>query len=207
MLRRIFVLFRLLGFTVGVIVAWRSNTCWGAGRPNPLPPFDQVKKTVEEHFQRRPDYQPGDIISRGDVAPLLAQLAAIGFPMADQEDILSDVPGDGEFLVGTLRTTAGRKFMRRIAALPNTYDRLDQLSRLPHGEQTVQDLIRGPHGDELLKYLTTTRGGTAMGKQLSNARAAADFSKPTGRIYTVAALLLRLQKSYAAASRRSGSAK
>jgi len=80
--------------------------------------------------------------------------------------------------------------------------------RLPHGEQTVHDLIRGPGGDELIKYLTATRGGASMGKLLSHSSGAADFNKPTGRIYTVAALVDRLQKSYAAASQRaSGTAK
>ena len=200
---------KLIGLALALgLIAAGGNVGWGADGPKPLPPFAKIKKAVEEYFQKRPNYQPGGIISQGEVAGVLAELAEMGFSVPDRAEILSDVPGDGESLVVALRTPAGRKFMRRIAVLPNAYDRLDRLMRLPHGEQTVHDLIRGPGGDELIKYLTATRGGASMGKLLSHSSGAADFNKPTGRIYTVAALVDRLQKSYAAASQRaSGTAK
>jgi hypothetical protein len=171
----------------------------GAEKPSPLPPFAQVKKTVELHFARQADYHPGDIISQSDVTPLLAELTRIGFTAPDAEDILEAVPEDGDFLVTNLRTAAGRKFMSRMSQCAEGYDRLERLARLPHGEQTICDLIRGPGGEEMVKYMTQTPGGKAMGRQLSNAPGGEDFNEPTGRIYTVQALLTRLQRSYAIA--------
>jgi hypothetical protein len=131
------------------------------------------------------------------VASLLAELTRIGFVVPDQKDILEKVPDDDEFLVTSLRTTAGRKFMGRMSSCAEGYDRLQRLARLPHGEQTVRDLIQGPGGEEMVKYMTQTPGGKAMGRQLSSAPGAEDFNAATGRIYTAQALLSRLQRSYA----------
>ena len=173
----------------------------GAEKQPPLPPFSQIKKTVERHFAAQPDYRAGDIISQSDVVPLLPELRRIGFVAPDQKEILEQVPGDNDFLVTNLRTSAGRKFMGRTAQYAGGYDRLERLARLPHGEQTIRDLIRGPGGDELVKYMTQSPGGKALGRLLSNAPGGEGFNEPTGRIYTVQALTARLQRSYAIAQK------
>ena len=184
---------------LGLAVAFGAGLGHGATQPKPLPPFGKVQEAVGGMLAEQPGYQPGDILSRSQVESLLGQLAKLGFAVPDREEVLSRVPDDGDPLVAMLRTPGAAKFMRRIAAQPHGYDRLDRLLRLPAGEQIVRDLIRGPGGDELIKYLATTPGGTALGKQLSNTPQGADFNQPTGRIYTAEALLGRLKKSYAAA--------
>jgi hypothetical protein len=165
----------------------------------PIPPFAEVRQTVLKYFETRPDYRPGDLIRKSDVEPLLAQLHKKGLPLPDAKQILEKVPAKGEFLVEQLSTPNGRRFMRRIAAYPNAYDRLERLSRLPLGEQTVCSLIRGPGGEKLIEYMTTSKGGIGLGKQLSADPGGANFNDPTGRIYTVQLLLARLQQSHAAA--------
>lgn len=172
----------------------------GAEKQSRLPPFSQVKKTVEQHFARQPDYHPGDIISQSEVTPLLAELRGIGFAVPDPKEILEKVPADDDFLVTNLRTPAGRKFMGRMGQYAGGYDRLERLARLPHGEKIVRDLIRGPGGDTMIEYMTQTPGGKALGRQLSSAPAGEGFNETTGRIYTAQALLGRLQRSYAVAA-------
>lgn len=186
----------LLGFASGV----SADSTGRQGKDKPIPPFSEVRQAVWRYFQQQRDFQPTDLITSEEVEPLLPQLQRMGLPLADAKQILEKVPAKGEFLVEQLSTPSGRKFMRRIAADPNAYDRLDRLSRMPYGQQTVRDLIKGPGGEKLIDYLTKTRGGAELGKMLSNGRQGERFNTPTGRIYTVEMLLTRLQQSHAAAS-------
>lgn len=163
-----------------------------------IPLFSEVRDVVLQHFQAKPDFQSGDLITRDDVAPLLAQFQRTWLPAADAAQILERVPVRGEFLVNELSTPNGRRFMRRIANYPNAYDRVDRLSRMPHGRDTVSALVRGPGGEKMIEYMTMSSGGRVLGRQLSNAPDGRNFNAPTGRIYTVAMLLSQLQRSYTA---------
>ena len=180
---------------LGVVPAMAA----AAGDPAKIPPFSEVRQTVLSYFEARPDYRPGDLITRGDVEPLLARLQQQGLPLTDAKQILEKTPVKGEFLVEQLSTPNGRKLMRRIATYPGGYDCVDRLSRLPYGHQTVRALMRDPGGQTLIEYLTTTSGGKETGKMLSNSPGGERFNDPTGRIYTAAMLLARLQQSHAAA--------
>jgi hypothetical protein len=175
-----------------------------AEKPAKRPPFPQITAAVGTLFAGQTDYRPGDLISRSQAEMALRKLAAIGFEPANAKDILAGVTADDGFLVTALRTPAGKAFMRKIARYPGGYDRLDRLSRMPHGRQTVEDLIRGPGGEEMIRYLTTSNGGRNLGKQLSHDASGADFNKPTGRIYTVDALLTALKQTYDAPTSTGG---
>jgi hypothetical protein len=173
-----------------------------AGSPatdKPIPSLAEVQRTVWRHFQGRRDFQPGDLITSEDVTPLLAELQRKGLPLADAGEILEAVPGKDAFLVRQFSTPAGRKFMRRISSYPNVYDRLDRLAGLPHGKETIYDLLRNPGGEKMVAYMTTTVSGTRLGKVLTSGPESKLFTVPTGRIYTAAMLLTRLEQSRAAA--------
>jgi len=180
-----------------LIIAWNPTTVFSAGSEDEPP---SPEKVVLQHFAKLRGYRPGDIISAGDVKPVLKMLENTGFGAADRKEILADVPGDGDLLVKSLRTKAGRRFMREVAKYPGAYDRLDRLVRMPQGKATLQALIGGPDGYKMVEYLTTTRGGANLGKQLSNTPKGGKFNSPTGRIYTVEMLLARLKTSHAAAT-------
>jgi hypothetical protein len=197
---RIILLSGIASIALGVV----ELSVAAPGGSKPVPPFASVQQAVWRYFQARPDFQPADLITREDVAPLLIELRRKGLPLADAEQILEKVPAAGEFLVDQLSTPNGRKFMRRIAVYPNGYDRIDRLSRLPLGQQTVRDLIRGPGGEKMIAYMTTASGGKELGKMLSNNPEGKHFNAPTGRIYTVAMLLDRLKQSQAAALKAPG---
>jgi len=51
--------------------------------------------------------------------------------------------------------------------------------------------------------MTTTSGGKELGKLLSNNPRTRNFNKPTGRIYTAAMLIARLEESHTAAVKAS----
>lgn len=185
----------LLGVASGAF----ADSAAGPSKVQSIPPFSEVQKVVWQYFQKQGDFQADDLIVREQVEPLLAKLQQMGLPLADGKQILQRLPGKDDFLPQQLGTQDGKKFMRRIAPYPNAYDRLDRLSRLPHGQQTVRDLIKGPDGYKMIEYMTKTSGGVAMGQMLSKAPDGGDFNLPTERIYTVNALLKRLQQSPAAA--------
>lgn len=184
----------LLGLVSALVAAPASAT-----KDTPIPPFEDVELAVKQYFKAKPDFKFGDLITREDVAPLLARLQQMWLPAADAAKIRERLPVQGEFLVNQLSTPDGRKFMRRIASYPDAYDRLDRLSRMPHGQQTVSALVRGPGGEKMIEYMTETPGGRELGKQLSNAPTGRNFNAPTGRIYTVAMLLEYLQQCHTAA--------
>jgi len=158
--------------------------------------FAQIQRVVTGHFRSLDNYQPGGIISRSQVAGALEQLEDLGWCPGDRAAILDQVLSDDDWLVLQLRSPAGRRFTAHIAGLRQGFDRLDRLTRLPQGKQTVLDLIHGPGGHKLIEYLVRSPGGIEIGKMLSKAPRGANFNKPTGRIYTLDALLARLRSSH-----------
>jgi hypothetical protein len=164
------------------------------------PSFQEIAAYVEREFVNRTYYQAGDIISESEVKPLFAAFDRMGWKATDRLLILALVPDDTDFIVRQLRSTPGRKFMTKISGYPLAYDRIDRMTQLPRGRQLVHELVTGVGGYEMLEYMTTTQGGKNLGKQLSRDPHGADFNKPTGRIYTVEALIARLKKSYDASA-------
>jgi hypothetical protein len=175
----------------------------GAAPSKPkLPSFDDVRKTAFKFFDAQPNFSPDQIITQSQVQGLFEKLKAIGWEVPEQQKILELIPGDQETLVKDLRTPDGRKFSKQIARLPNAYDRLDRLIRMPTGRSAVARLIKGPDGVWLLQYMTEDPGGKEMGKMLSNTPTGKNFNQPTGRLYTLAALLNELQGVYTATAKR-----
>lgn len=171
-----------------------------AAQPSQASPddFAKIEKLVWAQFEPRDHFRQTDLIAREDVEPLLKPLAAAGMALKKPDDLFKLLLSKNDFLYVELNTNAGRKFMRRIAAYPDGYDRLDRLSRLPRGKQTVRDLIRGPGGEKMIEYMTTAAGGKELGEMLSQAPNGAGFNAATGRIYTVSDLLDYLKEQYGA---------
>ncbi|MBN2022801.1 MAG: hypothetical protein JW809_08385 [Pirellulales bacterium] len=168
--------------------------------PVGLPPFSTIEETVKRHFDTLPDVNSTDILARSDVEPLGALLRAAGWLPPDWKDIVGRVPADKSFLVRQFRAPAGRKFAAQIAPYPLAFDRVDRLSQLPDGRKTVLALIRGPDGYKMIEYMTASRGGKNLGKQVAHAPGGKAFNKPTGRIYTLDALLAALRTRHEEAS-------
>ncbi len=146
-----------------------ASFAWAQGSGTTLPPFSAIEKEVAEHFQAIKDHQSQDLISRDQAAALLKRLEKLGWQVADGDEILQQLLGEGDPLVKRLRTKAGKKFMRQAARYPEAYDRLDRLERLPDGQRILKQLIEGPDGYKLIEYLAEEPGGKNMGKMLSAA--------------------------------------
>jgi hypothetical protein len=167
-----------------------------------IPTFATVKKVAEATLARDPDYRPGDLLSQRQAGEVLRNVKTAGWDVPKSRELLSRVPSDGEFIVETLRSDEGVSFMRRVAAMPDGYDRIDRLSRIPNGQATVERLINTPGGHELIEYMTTTKGGEALGNSIGHAAGSDEFNRPTGRIYTAKQFLAELERLHKAASKQ-----
>ena len=186
--------------TIILLFAAAAEPAAGKDKTKSIPSSSELKQAVLRYFQDHAPkgYQAGDLLTRENIEPLLAQLQKQGLPLPDAKQILESVPSKNEFLAEQFATPAGREFMRKIAKYPNGYDRVDRLSRMARGQGRIRELIRGPGGDEMIEYMTTAPGGKEMGKMLENAPLGENFNQPTDRIYTADQLLDRLEKSRAA---------
>lgn len=190
----------LAGIILALAVVPCGGSCWAAAGHGPIPEWRQIELAVWRQFEALADYQPGQIITRGDAEPIFKH-KLMGWLGADRTAILNQLPEDDDFLVRQLRTRPGRKFGSQVAAYAHAYDRLDRLSRLPRGRRIVEDLIKSPGGYKLIEYMTTSPGGAELGRMLSKAPKGKDFNGPTGRIYTVEMLLARLKQSHTKAKK------
>jgi hypothetical protein len=146
-------------------------------------------------------YRPGDILSQEDAKAVFDVLAKAGVKVSDQDKITKLLLEDGVFLVKELRTPPGIKFMRGVARESQPFDRLDRLSAMPGGERLVHDMIRLPNGQNFMSKKPTpgfTDLTTLLPKQANGKTPVdKDFNKPTGKIYTEAALVEAIQKALA----------
>jgi hypothetical protein len=189
-------LLRRLMVVVGTGIFLSLPLAGGAARAQrPATDYSAIAcMAVEQHFASLPDYQPGDLVTRSQVAKALAKVADAGVDVPNAEQIVAATLPDNSFLARELSTPAGRKFMRRVARNPGAYSRLDRLSSISRGQTFVRDLIRSPEGDKFIEYLSTTRGGRNLGSTLAEARQGTDLNQPTGRIYTAEDLMAALDQ-------------
>ena len=164
-----------------------------------LPKFEEVAAFLQADLAKQPGWKPGHIISQKQVVPALDGMAKLGWTLAEKKTLLERVPADDDFLVKELQTPVGRKFMDQIAKYPLAYDRLERMAGLPRGQQMVHDLVHDKGGYKMVEYLTMTDGGKNMGQMLGKTAKGVDFNKPTGKLYTLAALETQLRKSHQAA--------
>jgi hypothetical protein len=196
--RRLFVRAVLAGGSIPLGIFFLATP--GAAAPKPMLAWGDVTALVSRQLATRPGYQAGDLISQGDVTPVFKLLEERGWKVADKEEILQRVLDDGHFLVKQLRTEPGVKFARGVAKEALALDHLDRLCAMPGGQQLVHDMLRLPNGQAFMSK-KPTQGFTDLTILLpkqANGKTPRDpdFDKPTGKIYTEAALLAALEKSW-----------
>ena len=192
--RKIFKSAQLFLFSGVALVA-----CLSAAHADDLPAFSKVEGVVRRHFATLPGYQSGDLISRGQVQPIFGAIDRLGWKVADEAAIINGVLSDSNYLVQEFRTPDGEEFMRKVTGTPLALDRLDQIARLPGGKLMVKDFLRFPNSQ-----LTFTQKSGFDVSRLARLQPTnkpqvitqADLDKPTGRTYTVDALVARLRLSY-----------
>ncbi len=132
--------------------------------------------------------QPGrlktDLISQEEAKAALATLEKSGWKLKDVKSIVNRVLPESSFLIGELRSEKGKAFMRKVAATPGGFDKLDRISQLPDGKRIVRKLIRERDGQRLVEYLTDAKGGKNTSEKLAGIKGHKEFNRPTDRIYT-----------------------
>jgi hypothetical protein len=163
------------------------------------PTAAQLKAMVEQTLKKNPYYSPGSLISRRDVEVLFAQLLADGVTSTeDQEDLSECVLSDSSFLVGRLKTPAGRAFMKKIASDPAVYDRLERLSWTPDGRQLIDSFLKAKDGAAQLQQLKTSAQLAKLSKRLAADASTPDFALQTSRCHTAEELVAKLTEVVAA---------
>jgi hypothetical protein len=175
----------------------RSATVLG-NEPAKLPKWAAIELVVRKHFADQKGFESNDMITRSLSEPVFKKLAAAGWTVPDQAKILPRLPADSDFVVQQLSSTAGKEFMRSISSYADGYDRLDKLSKLPDGKSSIRTLVKGPGGYKLLQLMTSETGRPQIADLLSHSPKGRTFDEPTGKLYTVDALLERLEQSYQA---------
>lgn len=164
--------------------------------------LEQLREVVATHFRTIPGYRPGDIISQSDVKAALRQLATYGFQPEDGQQILDDTLSDSNSLVTLLRTERGRKYMAKVNGYTLIYDRLDRVTRVSGGRTTLEMLIRLPNGEKFSHLKSQLPNGVPdildlMPKKGNGlVRSIKGYEKPTGRVYSEADLIRRLERSF-----------
>ena len=186
-----------------------ATVSFGAAADKPVPgtvgraglSVQEVQQIVADYFSRQADYLPGDVITQSDVAAVLKNLAAAGSQPPDHQQILASTLPDNNAVVSALRTKRGRRFMRKVSGYESIYDRMDRLSQVSGGQRTIDAIVRLPDGEKYALPKKNTPNGVPdfldlLPKNASGkVRSVKDYDKPTGRIYTEADLIRRLNRS------------
>lgn len=162
-------------------------------------PAVNARGLVEQHLAKNPYYAPGFLISRRDVEGLFAKLLELGITSSDdQEDLSESVLPDSSPLASRLKTPAGRAFMKKLAADPSIYHRLERLSWTPDGRQMIESFISGKDGVAKLQQLQTAEQLAKVSKRFAADPHTADFALPTNRAHTADELIAKLEELLAA---------
>jgi len=171
-----------------------------------LPPLAIVQNTVRQHFAHQPEVHPGELISRGNVEDVFAELERQGWKVADKQKILDLVLPDNDPLVTILRSPPGAKFMGEVSRYQLIYDRLDRVVHENGGRQMLQDLVKLPDAARYAKF-PVARGLPNLIDFLpkgpsGKTRQIRDYDQSTGKLYTAEAFLTRIETSYKEAQKK-----
>lgn len=162
-----------------------------------MPDWKSVESAAKKYCRSLPNYRPGDVLSQGQIKPLLAQLAKLGWKVSDQQALLGQICPDDDFVVRQLRTKSGQKFMRSTGGSAEQYDYLRRLCATKGGDRQVADILKLPNGNEVLAALTESKAGKDISRRLADGPRTRGYDTPTGTLYTESQILARLKESHA----------
>lgn len=182
---------RLAGLFVIVVTC---GPLAAAAAERPLPSPSAIRTLVVQHLATLRDYQPGDLLSQSEVAPILDILREQGIAAADHESTFDAFLPESAYLVFEMRSKHGREFMRKVSHLPMVYDRLERLTWVSQGKTTLRKLTTSSDGVKQVEFLCSDKGAQEFEKLLAADPRGRNFHLPTGHIYTADQLLVHLEK-------------
>lgn len=161
-----------------------------------MPDWKTVAATAKQHFQSLPNYQPGDVLSLGQIKPLLAKFAKAGWKLSDQDAFLGQICADDDFVLRQLRSKSGQKFMRNMRGSAEQYDYLRRLAATKGGDRAVADIMKLNNANDVLAALTSSKAGKDISRRMAEQPKTKDYNTPTGFLYTETQILARLKESF-----------
>ena len=155
-----------------------------------------LNSVVKKYFANLEGYRSGDLITTGDVGPLLQLLKKKGWSVPQRSTLTSRLTKTGSFLDKTLSSKNGENFLGEVSKVPGGADRIERIAKLKNGKGTLNQLLKFPHGSDLIKELATTKVGRNLGRYAAKREDGKDFNKPTGKIYTESELVKELVKRF-----------
>ena len=185
-----------------ILVLLLGGPVRAAKHPKQMLSMDKVKEHTLRFLRGLEDYEPGDMLARGQIEPLFRILYQMGWNVSDKKSILKSLPADRDFLFQKFQSPEGKKFMRQISKVPTNFERLDRLIWNKGGHQRVLAIMKLPDGPQLTEAIESIKSPKEIGHRLSTAKGAANSYRRSSKIYNATQLLERLAKSHAADTAR-----
>ena len=160
---------------------------------------NQLREVVTAYFDKKENFEPGDLIDQGDLNQILVELEHIGWKVSDADEIKKLLLPQDHIVARTFATPKGTRFMRKVAGYQLIYDRMHRTAELPGGQALVRDIVKLPNG-EIYAKMDPVPGNPTLTELLPKRRNGktpppTNFDKPTGYIYTIDQLRKRLEES------------
>ncbi|MBL9094248.1 MAG: hypothetical protein JNL96_23715 [Planctomycetaceae bacterium] len=162
------------------------------------PPLSRaaIEQLVIKQLQKVPGYEPGDLLSRKEIEPILNELADRGYLPPDPESAMRAYLPETSPLVQVLRTPRGIEFMRAVGRQPEAYDRLERLSWSKIGRGLLADMVNSPDGKRAFEHMSSPAGAKLVESMLTGDTDAETFRLPTGKVHTANELVEQLVGLY-----------
>lgn len=178
-MRELHTALRLFGGIATTLAALSASRLAGA-----VPEFADVRQIVETSFKARRDFHDGDLITLGDVAPIVAQLEKQGFDVRRKEQGAVMLLADEHPFARLLNSAQGAKLVPLVRGKPEAYDRLSRLCNFAAGREMVLTLARS--GDEkMLATLCSPEAAAELEAMYPDEPACRNLATAAGLAYTV----------------------
>ena len=152
----------------------------------------QMGETLQLYFAADRSYQPGDLITRSQLAEFQVYLRTThGTGLATKPRWLNRTLPDNASLV-TIFHRGGRAVLRPAAARLGGYAELDRIARTGAGRKVIQQAIEEKSPEPLVRWVLEKRQAATAKQPTSSDRK--DRRAPAQRIYTAGDYLAAVQE-------------
>jgi len=166
-----------------------------------VPPFTVVEGIVAKELAKKPGYQAGDLITRGDVAAVAPQLEKLGFNVRSVSKNLEVLLPDDHILAAAMRSPQGKTLAPQIKNLELALDRMERLCQFAEGQDLVRKLFAAPNALAVIEELCLPETAKGLAAKYPNEPACQAFDFVSGRAFTERQYLEHLRNIHLLAER------
>ena len=166
-----------------------------------VPPFSVVEEIVAKELAKKPGYQEGDLIARGDVAAVEPQLEKLGFNVRAVSKGIQVLLPDDHPLVAAMRSAQGKALAPQIKNLELALDRMDRLCQFPEGRDLVREVFAASNASAVIEELCLPESVKGLAAKYPNEPACQVLDFPSGRAFTERQYLEHLRTIHMLAER------